>query len=463
VNIPRLVLGGTNSRAGKTVIAIGLMKALRDRGLTVQPFKVGPDFIDPSYHDFVTDRRSRNLDGFMMSDKDVLECFIRNAVGADITVVEGAMGMFDSHDAIDEKGSTAQVAKILKSPVVVIANVERISRSAAALVTGFKVFDPELDVRGVILNRLGTERHMEKARRAVEQLAGMQVFGALPRDHRVMIPERHLGLVPAYEREGIEELFNYLGSFVEEYLDIDGLVETAGEAPDLEEIEENSLFSSRGKAAGVTIGVVRDGVFTFYYQDNIDALEKQGARIVYIDSISDGRLPDVDALYIGGGFPEVFAGELERNRELRGDIRNFCEEGGPVYAECGGLMYLGKSILVNHREYEMVDFIPIRTKMMNSFQALGYTIAETVHDNIVSRRHDILIGHEFHHSEVEVLGDLKYAYKMLRGKGIRDGKDGVMIGNTLATYSHLHVLSYPLMVEHLLDAAKKFNKRKSNV
>ncbi|MFQ5815841.1 MAG: cobyrinate a,c-diamide synthase [Candidatus Hydrothermarchaeaceae archaeon] len=463
MNIPRLVLGGTNSRAGKTVISIGLMKALRERGLVVQPYKVGPDFIDPSYHDFVTGRRSRNLDGFMMKDEDVLECFARNAAGADIAVVEGAMGLFDSHDAIDERGSTAHVAKVIGSPLVVIANVERISRSAAALVTGYKVFDAELDVCGVILNRLGTERHIQKARTAVEQLAGMRVFGALSRDPRVEIPERHLGLVPAYEREKIQELFDYLGSFVEEHIDVDGLIEAASEAGELGEIEVNPLFRGRGEGDEVSIGVVRDRVFTFYYQDNIEALERQGARIVYIDSMSDKKLPEVDALYIGGGFPEVFAGELEENRGLREDIRVFCEEGGPVYAECGGLMYLGKSIVMDGDGYEMVGFLPIKTHMRNRFQALGYTVAEVMEDNLVSKRGDELVGHEFHHSEIEVLGELKYAYKVLRGRGIEGGRDGIVKGGTLATYSHLHVLSYPPMVEHLLDNAKRFNKRKSNV
>ncbi len=461
MNIPRLVLGGTNSRAGKTVISIGLMKALAERGLVVQPYKVGPDFIDPSYHDFVTGRRSRNLDGFMMRDEDILECFARNARGADIAIIEGAMGLFDSHDAIDERGSTAHVAKVIGSPVVVIANVERISRSAAALVTGYKVFDKELDVRGVILNRLGSEKHIEHARGAVEQLAGMRVYGALPRDAKVEIPERHLGLVPAYERERIDELFDYLGSFMEEHLDIDGLVETAGRAKELGEIEENPLFMKKKEKPEVRVGVVRDGVFTFYYQDNIDALERLGARIVYIDSINDTHLPEVDALYIGGGFPEVFAGELEKNEGLREDIRKFCAAGGPVYAECGGLMYLGKDIEVNGRRYEMAGFLPIRTKMGKSFRALGYTIAESVMDNPISKKGDLLVGHEFHHSEVEVLGDVKYAYKMLRGKGIFEQKDGILKGNTLAAYSHVHILSHPKMAKHFLDNAKRFNKRRA--
>lgn len=461
MNIPRLVLGGTNSRAGKTVIAIGLMKALIERGLVVQPFKVGPDFIDPSYHDFVTGRRSRNLDGFMMRDEDILECFDRNAKGADIAVVEGAMGLFDSHDAIDERGSTAHVAKITGSPVVVIANVERISRSAAALAMGYKIFDPKLNVCGVVLNRLGSEKHIEKTRMAVEHLAAMRVYGALPRDPKVEIPERHLGLVPAYEREKIHELFDYLGGFMEAHLDIDGLIEAANKAKDLGEIEGNLLFISQKEKSEVSVGVVRDKVFTFYYQDNIDALERQGARITYIDSVKDRCLPDVDALYIGGGFPEVFAEELEKNEGLRMSIRDFCEEGGPVYAECGGLMYLGREIIVDGRRYEMVGFIPIETRMGKGLKALGYTIAETLKDNTISKRGDVLVGHEFHHSDIEVLEKVNYAFAMQRGKGIAGQNDGILKGNTLAAYSHLHVLSHPRMIKHFLENAKRFNKRRA--
>jgi len=463
MNIPRLVLGGTNSRAGKTVISIGLMKALKERGLTVQPYKVGPDFIDPSYHDFVTGRRSRNLDGFMMKNEDILECFARNATGADIAIVEGAMGLFDSHDAVDERGSTAHVAKVIKAPVVVIANVERIARSAAAIVTGFKVFDPDLDVGGVILNRLGSERHIQKARTAVEQLTDVKVFGAVPRDPEVLIPERHLGLIPAYERDKVNELFDYLGKFVEEHIDVDGLIEAAGKAPDLGEIEVNPIFKKAEDGDKVSVGVIRDNVFTFYYQDNIEALESQGARIVQIDSIKDERLPDVDALYIGGGFPEVFANELEENSSLRADIKQFCEEGGAVYAECGGLMYLGESIIMGGKEYDMVGYLPIKTNMKNRFQALGYIVSEALEDNLVTMKGDKIVGHEFHHSEIEVLEDLKYAFEMHRGRGIQGQKDGIMKGNTLATYSHLHVLSYPPMIDHLLGSAKRFKKEKAKV
>ncbi len=449
MNTPRIVLGGTNSRAGKTVISIGLMRALRERGYRVQPFKVGPDFIDPSYHNFATGRRSRNLDGFLMKERDIKECFARCAEDADFAVVEGAMGLYDSHDALDERGSTAHVSKVLSAPVLLIANVERIARSAAALVKGFKVFDPGVDIKGVILNRLGTERHIQKARLAVEELAGMRVVGAIPRREKAVVPERHLGLVPAHERAGVEQLFKDLASLVEEYVDVDKVIEMARAAGELEGSKVNELFRARKNTSDVVLGIVRDRAFSFYYEDNIDAFAAR-ARIEFIDSIEDEKLPDIDALYIGGGFPEVFAKELEENVSLRNDIKDFCKSGRPVYAECGGLMYLGKSISVGGREYEMADFLPLKTEMESSFQALGYTISKVARDNPISAKGDLLLGHEFHHSQVKLLGDADYACEMVRGKGIASGKDGILVKNTLGCYSHLHVLSYPKMVENFL-------------
>ncbi|MEE8167459.1 MAG: cobyrinate a,c-diamide synthase [Candidatus Hydrothermarchaeales archaeon] len=450
MDIPRVVLGGTNSRAGKTVISIGLMRALRNRGYEVQPFKTGPDFIDPSYHNFATGRRSRNLDGFMMKDGDIKECFTRNSQGADIAVVEGAMGLFDSHDALDERGSTAHVSKVLSAPTLVIANVERIARSAAAITMGFKVFDEGVNVKGVILNRLGSERHIQKAKLAVEQLADMKVFGALPRDPKVGIPERHLGLVPAYEREEIDELFEYLSAFVEKHVDVDGIIELAMDAGSMEEIEQNELF--KDDDLGVTIGIVRDRAFNFYYEDTIDAFAAK-AHVLYIDSMKDRRLPDVDALYIGGGFPEVFAEKLEENTSLKGEILDFCESGNPVYAECGGLMYLGEKMTTGGREYDMVGFLPIKTQMKSTFQALGYTVSRVEKDNPISDSGATLVGHEFHHSTIKLLGDVEYVCEMIRGRGIDGKRDGILRGNTLASYSHLHVLSYPKMIENFLAKA----------
>lgn len=456
MDIPRILISGTSSRAGKTVISIGLMRALRNRGYRVAPFKVGPDFIDPSYHLFATGRVSRNLDGYMMSDEDILEAFVRGSRGADIAVIEGTMGLYDSHNAVDAKGSTAEVSKVIKAPVVLVANVERISRTAAAFVLGYRLFDPEVNLAGVILNRVGNPRHAYKAKTAVEVLAKMRVFGTVPRSTSIEIPERHLGLIPAYEKDKLEQLFDSLANIVEEHIDIEALVEVAGEAPELGEVSPNPLFS-RPREPRVTLGFAKDVAFTFYYQDNLDALAAQGARLVPVDTLRDSTLPEIDALYIGGGFPEVMAAQLERNRSLRRSIYEFCESGRPCYAECGGLMYLGQSINTrDNHEYEMVGFLPIATEMKAKFQALGYVRNRAVRDNPISRSGDLLVGHEFHYSRVRAIERLSFAYRVERGKGIDGTHDGILKGNTLANYMHVHVLSYPRMVNNFLSLAEKF-------
>jgi cobyrinic acid a,c-diamide synthase len=453
MDIPRILLAGTSSRAGKTTLSMGLMRALRDRGLKVQPFKTGPDFIDPSYHHLATGQPSRNLDGFMMTPGDILETFQRNSRGADIAVVEGAMGLYDSHNALEEKGSSAEISKIIQAPVALIANAERMSRTAAPFVLGYKLFDRDVDIRGVILNRMGSKRHRDKARLAVEKLAGMEVLGTVPRRPEVKVPERHLGLVPAYERERLDALFDDLAALVEEFMDVDRIIEIAEAAGEMEDVEINPIFQPKDET-GAKIGILRDECFTFYYQDSLDALRARGAELVTINAIEDKRLPEVNALYIGGGFPEVFAEQLEKNVSLREAIRTFCEEGRPVYGECGGLMYLGEEIVTKEgATHEMVGYLPIRTRMQERFQALGYVITDVAKDTFLYPKGARLVGHEFHHSKVEALGKLDFAYKNERGTGIEGAKDGIIKQNTLASYLHVHVLSYPKMAERFVRAA----------
>lgn len=454
MNIPRILVSGTSSRAGKTIVSIGLMRALKNRGYEVQPFKTGPDFIDPSFHLFATGRHSRNLDGFMLKKHDILECFQRNTKGADIAVIEGTMGLYDSQDALTERGSTAEVSKILKAPVILTANVERISRTAAAFVLGYKLFDKNVDIRGVILNRVGSERHAEKAKLAVEKLAKMKVVGVIPRDDEIAIPERHLGLVPAYENGGLNEFFDRLAKILEEHVNIEAVIKIAKSALELDNVGESPLYKPKKKYE-VTLGIIKDKAFTFYYQDTINAFAANCTGVEYIDALADKALPGVDALYIGGGFPEVFVEKLEQNASLRESVRNFCSAGMPVYAECAGLMYLGKSIETKEGEYEMVNFLPIKTAMKEKFQALGYVRHEVIRSNPISRKGDVLLGHEFHNSEVKLLDNVEYAYKVLRGKGIDGKHDGIILKNTLANYLHLHVLSYPKMVENFLSLAQK--------
>lgn len=452
MHIPRVMLSAIRSRTGKTTITIGLMRALTNRGYKVQPYKVGPDFIDPSFHFFATDRHSRNLDSFMLSPNDILESFQRNVGDADIAVIEGKMGLYDSHNAVDDKGSSAEISKLLKCPVVLIADVERMSRTVAPLLMGYRDFDPGVNIEGVILNRVGNPRHAGKAKKAAEQLARMRVLGVIPRQE-VIIPDRHLGLIPAHERDEFEDIFDKLASLVEQHVDIDGILKIAEKSPDLEEAGKNPIFKE--EKSDIRIGILADRAFSFYYQDTIDAFASKG-EIVFIDALKDKKLPEVDLLYMGGGFPEVFAPQIEKNKKLRERIYEFCNSNKPVYAECGGLMYLAESIFVDGDEYEMVGFLPLKTKMHKKFQAHGYSNYITNKDNILSKKGDVILGHEFHYSEVikNKAEDLDFAFKVERGFGI-NGYDGVILKNTLATYIHVHVLSYPQMIENLLRTAKK--------
>jgi cobyrinic acid a,c-diamide synthase len=454
MEIPRILLAGISSRVGKTVISIGLMRALTNRGLKVQPYKTGPDFIDPSYHFFATGIPSRNLDSFMLTKGDVMETFQRNIKGADIAVVEGSMGLYDSHNALEDKGSSAEISKIIRSSVILIANAERMSRSTAPLVMGYRDFDPKVNIGGVILNRLGSQRHQKKARLAVEELAKMDVVGTLPRNPDIVIPERHLGLVPAYEKERLDQLFNTLADFVEENVNVDAIIDIAGKAGELEDVPANPIFEDH-LAPTTRIGVMKDPSFTFYYQDNLDALAARGAELVPINSMEDKKLPDIGGLYIGGGFPEIFASELEKNKGLREDIHTFCQEGNPVYGECGGLMYLGEELTTKDGDtYEMVGALPIKTRMFKKFRALGYVISNVKKDTFLYPNGARLVGHEFHYSKVEPTGKLDYVYLNERGTGIEGAKDGIIKENTLASYLHVHVLSYPDMAERFVERSK---------
>jgi cobyrinic acid a,c-diamide synthase len=346
------------------------------------------------------------------------------------------------------------VSKILNAPVILVANVERLNRTSAAILLGYKVFDPDVDLRGVILNRVGNPRHAARVRLAVEKLAKLKVFGVIPRE-KVNMPYRHLGLVPAYERDEFLRIFDFLAEFIERHVDIDRIVEIASKAKPMDTFcSEDSDDTEKN----VRIGVVRDRVFSFYYQDNIDLLSSK-AEITVIDSLRDKKLPEIDALYIGGGFPEVFAEELEKNRKLRNAIYDFCDGGMPVYAECGGLMYLGESIENESGEYEMVGFLPIKTKMYKKFQAQGYCIYRAEKGNLIARRNDTLVGHEFHYSRVTALQKLNFAFRVKRGYGVDGIHDGIMKKNVLANYIHLHFLSNRSIPIRFLSQVKKIKEK----
>ncbi len=452
IRIPRIVIAGSSSGSGKTILSIGLMRAFKNRGLKVAPFKIGPDFIDPMYHLAAAKASSRNLDGFMMSEEFIQVSFAEGSINADIAVVEGVMGAFDSHDGLEERGSTAQVAKIIRSPVILVIDVRKTARSAAAIAKGFKEFDPALWVAGVVLNKIGSQRHADKASRAVESLAGLVVLGSIPRDQSLSLPERHLGLVPEHETRGDIEA---VARSIEKYVDIERLVEIAKLAP---EMKITGTLPKFKKIPDHRIGVVYDDAFRFYYAETLSQISSLG-NLVYIDAIRDKSIPDIDALFIGGGFPEVFADKLEGNKGFRKSLRDYCEAGGKVYAECGGLMYLGEEIQTEDGVFEMVGFLPVSTVMQKRYAGMGYVENLALRDNLLCGKGELIVGHEFHHSRVELKERVEFAFKTRRGTGVDGSHDGILRENVLASYMHVHPLGYPRMVENVFSASTDVQKR----
>ncbi|MEN6329306.1 MAG: Ni-sirohydrochlorin a,c-diamide synthase [Methanobacteriaceae archaeon] len=445
----RLVLAGTGSAVGKTTISTGIMKALSHEQ-EVQPYKAGPDYIDTTYHTLATGNISRNLDSFFMSDGQIREAFERGLKisNSKMGIIEGVRGLYEGISPIGDVGNTASIAKALNAPVVLILNSRSLVKSAAAIVIGFKTLDPTIRIEGVILNLVKNRKHYLKTKEAVEKLADTPVIGGIPRDDAITVEQRHLGLVPAVERENIKRNIEDWGRVMEENIDLDALTTIMKEAGKLPEGRE-PLFQQENTWK-VKMGIARDEVFTFYYQDNLEALEANNAKLVYFSPLNDEEVPDVDGIYIGGGYPEIFARELEANHKMRSSINKFHQEARPIYAECGGLMYLTRSI--NH--HQMCDVFSYDSHMTKKPQALSYVIARAAHDNIILPEGETFHGHEFHYSKLELDGSKpKFAFNILRGRGVVDSMDGLMSKNTLASYVHTHVAACPTFASRLVKTA----------
>ncbi|WNQ10939.1 cobyrinate a,c-diamide synthase [Paenibacillus aurantius] len=451
----RLVVAAPSSGSGKTTVTLGLMAALKNRGYEVQGFKCGPDYIDPTYHTALTGRPSRNLDSWMTGPEAVKEIYIRGSRGADISVIEGVMGLFDGKNPRSNQGSTAEIAMLLDAPVLLVVDCSAMARSAAAIVKGFQTFAEGLRVAAVIANRVGSIGHYRMVREAVEQECGIPVAGYLRREDAVSIPERQLGLIPSIERGDCDELFGRLGSLAEAHLDMELLVRLSEGAPVQ---AEPVLFRGEPQEPRVRIAVAKDASFSFYYPENLELLEHYGAECVYFSPLAGEPVPEgADGLYLGGGFPEEFAGPLSEHAEAAASIRRAVESGMPALAECGGFMYLTESLAdTEGREHAMAGLLPGRVRMQTKLAALGYRTVRGREGNFLLPPGEEAKGHEFHYSVHERPDetDLPPAYET---EGLFGSKqEGFVKGSLAAGYTHLYFPSNPGIVERWIEACLRY-------
>lgn len=458
-NYPRLVIAGTSSGVGKTTLTSAILAALRERGRLVQPFKVGPDFIDPSHHRAATGRPSRNLDGWMLGADLNHSIFARAAADADLSIIEGMMGLFDGSSPVNEVGSTAELAKQLNAPVLLVVDGSAMARSAAAMVAGYAHFDPALRVAGVLFNRVGSDDHYQLLKAAVEQETDVIPVGYLRPDVSMTIPDRHLGLVMAME-QGDGQLYQRLAKAALETVNLDRIEALAHSSDTLPEAISQPIMKNHGRT--VRIGVAQDRAFCFYYSDNLDMLEAAGAELVRFSPLSDRVLPEIEMLYLGGGYPELHGEALAKNTAMRAAVKRFAERGGVIYAECGGLMYLTESIRdFDGRSHEMVGIFPAETVMRKQSLTLGYRTVECSRRCILGEVGVTARGHEFHYSTLVAREPLQYACALSDADGRSKGQDGLTKHNVLALYTHLHFAWQPRIGTALVDAARQSAVRMS--
>ena len=453
---PTVVIAGVRSGVGKTTIATGIMGALNRRGYAVQPFKAGPDYIDPSYHQVACGVPSRNLDTWLLPHATVLELYGKASSKRQISVVEGVMGLFDGHSSLDEEGSTAQLAKLLNAPVILVADASSVARSVAAEVLGYQQFDPDLNVAGVILNGVGSDRHLEFCQPQIEATTGLPVLGYLPRRAEFEQPERHLGLIPTVEGTVANQWYDALIAQVEETIDVSRVAQLAqlcsppASAPQVYPLEPQPRRA--------IIAVAQDKAFNFYYQDSLDLLEAWGAEIVPFSPLEDESLPEgAGGVYLGGGFPEMFAAELSANRPMLDSIRHAATRGIPLYGECGGLMYLGRSLKgFDGEAHAMAGLVPAVSAMSQSRLSLGYREVEALGDGPLLSAGQQVRGHEFHWSTLEQApGENESVYRVVNQGG---RPDGFRSGSVWATYVHVHMGSAPDLAPRFVETCAAHSK-----
>jgi len=449
-NFPRLIIAATQSGSGKTTITAGILSALKNREVDVRPYKVGPDYIDTGWHALACGKISHNLDSWLVGAENLQKIFAETSRGADISIIEGVMGLYDGGNG--GISSTAQISKLLGAPVVLVIDAKSMGTSAAAVALGFREFDKSVNLAGVILNRLGSDSHKKIIVDALNSL-GIKVFGAIRRNDEFILPERHLGLVPTAENCA-EDVLKKICAAVENQVDVDALIELAKNSPPLK------IFPPAEKISpSVKIAVARDAAFNFYYGASLGELERRGAEIIFFSPLDDEHLPEADGLIIGGGFPEMFAARLEQNKKIRAEIFHAAQNNLPIFAECGGFMYLMRRLVdFGGKNFEMCGAIDGAATMTNHLQTVGYVEAEILRDCSIGRGGEKIHAHEFHFSAAEISAAEE---KIFRCKKLRTGKEffaGVVKKNLVASYLHVHFAGCPALAENFLRRCREFRR-----
>ncbi len=454
-SIPRVIISSHRGGAGKTIFTLLLISLLNERGYQVAPFKKGPDYIDAGWLGRVAQKPCRNLDLFLFDAEHNLFSFYKGCQGCDIAIVEGNRGLFDGVD-VEGSCSTERMSKLLKAPIILVLDCTKATRSMAALLKGFIEFDQDLRIRGAILNNIANPRHESIIRNSIERYTDVSVLGVIPR-FKEIVKERHLGLITSFE-----EKLNFLEQLKEiasNNIDIEKIIEIAKSAPALK-ISEN--IESTKKKYKLKIGVFLDPAFQFYYPENLESLINYGAEPIFINSLENNKIPsEVSALYLGGGFPEIYAEKLAENENLRRDIKYLIEEGMPVYAECGGLMFLGEEIEWQGKKFPMVGLLPIKFKIAKKPYGHGYVIAKVIKHNPYFPLGDTIKGHEFHYSfpsQIELKREMQFVFQLEKGVGLDGKHDGIIYKNLLASYTHIHVFSVKYWAKNFLELAERFLK-----
>ena len=430
MRIPRLVIAGSTSGVGKTSITSAIIYGLKKRGYSVQPFKVGPDYIDPSYLSSISKNETKNLDVWLMGKQELIQSFTRNSK-SDISIIEGVMGYYDGFGGKTNLASTHHVATLLESPVILILDASKTSRSIAATALGFTKFHKNSRISGIILNKIGSKKHEDLCRSALGNLK-IPIIGVIPKNPSINLESRHLGLIPVGEQKQLHNKIRQLSKEISDYLDFDLIEKICKKTSSL-----ISVKSSKTKKPKTTVAIALDSSFNFYYHDNIEALRREGAKIKFFSPINDKKVPTCDSIYIGGGFPEILGKKLSQNTSMKKSIKQAAESGTPIYAECGGVMYLTNSIKHNNRRYKMVGLFDAETEMTKKM-TLNYTEGRIISNCILSSPRNFR-AHEFHYSKINhIPKDAKFLYDLKIGEGITSHKDALTEYNTIASYCHLY-------------------------